>query len=48
MNREEIFKSYKGEKGNTSKKVLRPAKEPEVFKLIRKAKQIIALRRLGG
>jgi hypothetical protein len=48
MNREEIFKSYKGMKGNTSKKVLRPAQEPEVFRLLRKAKRIIALRRLDG
>jgi hypothetical protein len=47
MDREEIFKSYKGKKGNTSKKILRPAEEPEWFKLLRKAKRIIALRRLG-
>jgi len=46
MNREEIIKSYKGKKGNTSKKVLRPVQEPEVFKLLRKAKRIIALRML--
>jgi hypothetical protein len=48
MSREEIFKSYKGKKGNTSKKVLRPAQEPEVFRLAKKALRIIALRRLGG
>jgi len=47
MYREEIFKSYKGKKGNTSKKILRPAEEPELFKLLRKAKRFIALRRLG-
>jgi hypothetical protein len=48
MNREEIFKSYKGMKGNTSKKVLRSAQEPEVFRLAKKALRIIALRRMGG
>jgi len=48
MNREEILKSYKGKKGNTSTKVLRSAQEPEVFRLARKALRIIALRRMGG
>lgn len=47
MDREEIFKSYKGKKGNTSTKVLRPAQEPEVFRLAKKALRIIALRRMG-
>lgn len=45
--KEERFKSFKGKKGNTSKKILRPAKEPEVFKLLRKAKRILALRSMS-
>lgn len=44
---EERFKSFKGKKGNTSKKILKPAEEPEVFKLIRKAKRILALRNMS-
>lgn len=44
---EERFKSFKGKKGNTSKKILKPAEEPEVFKLLKKAKRILALRSMS-
>ncbi|GAB7387170.1 hypothetical protein BSNK01_10060 [Bacillaceae bacterium] len=47
MNQEEVFKSYKGKKGNMTKKVLKPAQEPEVFRLVKKALRVVALRRMS-